>query len=103
MGICSRVGLPFFFFFNVFLFIVDIFRHAQKWRGWSLDPEYPSPSYINYDQPGVFLSPPILLMESPTLCQFKLDYFGRSGLCFGGDSGGVHYHDHIRSAFCFEC
>lgn len=70
---------------------MDVSRHAQKWRG-----------YVNYDQPGIFLSPPVL-MESPTLCQLNLDSFGRSGLSVVVIVVGCTVMITSGLLFCFEC
>lgn len=74
----------FFFFLSFFLFIMDIFRHAQKWR----DPRVPSPSYIIYQlrstQFHLHLHLPacIVYRKSKTLCQFNWDHFGRLRHCW---------------------
>lgn len=59
----------FFFFLSFFLFIMDIFRHAQKWK----DPvcRHLATSFISYGQPSficVSISPPVLFIESPRHC-----------------------------------
>ena len=71
------VQVCFSFLLNVFLFIMDIFRHAQKLRGWSMDPIYLTPGCISYGQPGficisLFL-PVLFIRNSKTLCQFNCD------------------------------
>ena len=54
---------------KAFSCIMDIFRHAQKWR----DPmcRHLATSFISYGQPSficVSISPPVLLIESPRHC-----------------------------------
>lgn len=57
-------------------------RHAQKWRGWYLDPMCPSPGYISYQLWSTWfllyllLPTCIVYWKSKTLCQFNHNYFG---------------------------
>lgn len=64
-----RSAFSFFSKKSFFLFIMDIFRHTQKWR----DPmcRHLATSFISYGQPSficISVSPPVLFIESSRHC-----------------------------------